>query len=162
MSEPKWLTEARAHVGLAEIPGPKHSAKILNWLKDLKAWWSEDETPWCGTFVAHCMQAAGFDRPKNWMRAKDWATWGVAVANPTLGCVVVFERVGGGHVGFVVGTDDKDRIMVLGGNQGNKVSIMPFDRARAVAYRIPANYFVPPEKLPLLASAGVASSSNEA
>ena len=38
MKEPLWIIEAKKHIGLAEIPGPKHNATILNWLKDLKAW----------------------------------------------------------------------------------------------------------------------------
>ena len=168
MKDPVWITEARKYIGTAEIPGPKHNSNILNWLKNLKAWWSEDETPWCGTFVAHCMKTAGFDVPKYWMRAKEWATWGTAVSKPTLGCIVVFDRQGGGHVGFVVGFDEKGRLMVLGGNQGNKVSIAPFERklvsegGRVVAYRIPTGYLVPPDKMPLLASNGAALSSNEA
>ena len=49
---------------------------------------------------------------------------------PTVGCVVVFEREGGGHVGLVVGADTKGRLLVLGGNQGDAVSIAPFDRSR--------------------------------
>lgn len=166
--EPIWITEARKHVGLAEIPGPKHNLTILNWLKNLKAWWTDDETPWCGTFVAHCLKSTGFEIPKLWMRAKAWADWGVAVSKPTLGCIVVFDRQGGGHVGFVVGVDEKGRLMVLGGNQGNKVSIAPFDNVpvsqggRVMCFRVPANYLVPPDKLPLLASNGAAASRNEA
>ncbi len=168
MKDPIWITEARKHVGLAEIPGPKHNLTILNWLKNLKAWWQDDETPWCGVFVAHCIQTAGLPIPKNWMRAKEWATWGSPIAKPTLGCVVVFDRQGGGHVGFVVGIDEKGRLMVLGGNQGNKVSVAPFENkpvsegGRVVGFRVPTGYLVPPEKLPLLASNGVALSTNEA
>ena len=162
MKEPLWIVEAKKHIGLAEISGPKHNATILNWLKELKAWWKEDETPWCGAFVAHCMQAAGIEYPKYWMRAKDWATWGDPVKKPTMGCVVVFERRGGGHVGFVMGQDEKGRLMVLGGNQGNKVSIAPFDPARAIAYRVPTGTFLTPSFMPQLAANGVASSTNEA
>jgi uncharacterized protein (TIGR02594 family) len=162
VKDPIWVAEGRKYVGMAEIPGPKHNLTILNWLKELKAWWQDDETPWCGVFVAHCMKTAGIDVPKYYMRAKDWATWGVDAKKPTLGCVVVFERQGGGHVGFVVGQDEKGRLMVLGGNQGNKVSIAPFDPARAVAFRVPAGTFVTPSFMPTLAANGVASSTNEA
>lgn len=157
-----WLQEARRHVGLAEIPGKEHQPVIVGWLKDLGAWWSEDETPWCGTFVAHCMREAHITLPQHWYRAKGWLTWGQALALPIVGCVVVFERAGGGHVGLVVGRDQDGHLMVLGGNQGNRVSIAPFDMARVLAYRWPAGLPEPsPAPLPLLASTG-AVSSNEA
>lgn len=162
MKEPLWIVEAKKHIGLAEIPGPKHNLTILNWLKELKAWWADDETPWCGVFVAYCMKAAGVEVPKYYMRAKDWAAWGDAIKKPTLGCVVVFERQGGGHVGFVVGQDEQGRLMVLGGNQGNRVSIAPFDPARAIAYRVPKGQFLTQSFMPQLAANGAASSTNEA
>ena len=54
MSELAWIKEARKHIGLAEIPGKQHNPVIVNWLTALGAWWNDDETPWCGTFVAHC------------------------------------------------------------------------------------------------------------
>lgn len=40
MSAP-WLTVAQSHVGLREIPGPKHNPKIVQWLVKLGAWWRE-------------------------------------------------------------------------------------------------------------------------
>jgi hypothetical protein len=29
----------------------------------------DDETPWCGTYVAHCLQTSGVKFPKDWFRA---------------------------------------------------------------------------------------------
>lgn len=160
-AEPIWLQEARKHIGLREIPGAKHNTTISKWLTELKAWWRDDETPWCGTFVAHCVQYAGLTPPKEWYRARSWADWGTATATPRIGCIVVFERKGGGHVGFVVGEDTQGRLLVLGGNQGDAVSIAPFDKARVLCYRIPPNYLVPHGNLPVFAAAGE-SSTNEA
>lgn len=162
ISDPKWITEARKHIGLAEIPGPKHHPEILRWLKKLSGWWSEDETPWCGTFVAHCMQECGLPIPKFWMRAKAWSEWGIRLAVPVPGCVVVFERKGGGHVGFVVGKTNNKLLMVLGGNQGNRVSIAPFDSARVLGYFWPDGVPLPDHPmLPVLAATGPVS-TNEA
>ena len=48
------------------------------------------------------------------------------------------SRTGGGHVGFVVGEDDKGNILLLGGNQGNRVSIASFPKTRITAYVWPA------------------------
>lgn len=162
MAEPIWIEAGRLQLGVAEIPGPQTAAPIASWLHQLRAWWSDDETPWCGTFVAHCIDAAGLPLPKNWMRAKAWAEWGSRLSAPIPGCIVVFERQGGGHVGFVVGRDRRGNLMVLGGNQGNRVSIAPFDRQRAIAYVWPAGLPTPQQQsLPMMATAAPLS-SNEA
>lgn len=68
-----WIAEARKYIGLTEIPGKNHNPTILNWLHGLKAWWKNDETPWCGVFAAHCLRAGNRDIPKDWMRAKEYA-----------------------------------------------------------------------------------------
>lgn len=162
MTEPAWLGVARSNIGVTEIPGPRHNSKILGWLQKLRAWWSDDETPWCGVFVAHCMQESGLPLPRFWMRATDWLNWGAKLAAPVAGCVVVFQRPGGGHVGFVVGRDKAGNLMVLGGNQGNAVNVRAFSVGRVVGYRWPAGLPVPAnDNLPLLASDGKLS-ANEA
>ena len=155
MSKPLWLIEAQRHIGVKEIKGAKHNSFIVLWLKSLKAWWSDDETPWCGVFVAHCIKKAECQLPKYWMRAKDWLNWGVELKNPSVGCIVVFERQGGGHVGFVVGQDANNNLMVLGGNQGDAVKVSPFETSRVVGYRWPSQYAKPVDfRLPLLSSDG--------
>ena len=162
-TEPSWLVEARRHVDVAEVPGPRHNPVIQSWLHKLRAWWNDDETPWCGVFVAACMDTAGIALPKYWMRAKAWADWGSRLSAPVAGCIVVFERQGGGHVGFVVGRTAKGNLMVLGGNQGNRVSIAPFDRARAVAYVWPSGVPLPEHTaLAVIDATGLQLSTNEA
>lgn len=156
-----WVIEAAKHVGLKEIPGKEHNATIVNWLVRLNAWWRDDEVPWCGTFVAHCFQVSRISLPPAWYRAKAWANWGTPLNSPVFGCVVVFERSGGGHVGFVVGQDKAGRLMVLGGNQRDAVNVAPFDRARVLAYRWPDGQPMTSVALPVLASTA-ASSRNEA
>lgn len=161
MSDPKWLEEARKHIGTREIPGEKHEPKILQWWKAIKrSGIQSDEVPWCAAFVGGCLEAVGVVSSR-YESAKSYLTWGVPLSKPTLGCVVVFERQGGGHVGFVVGEDPKGRLMVLGGNQGNVVSIAPFDRSRVAGYRWPAPVSIQLLPLPLILSAAQ-SSTHEA
>jgi uncharacterized protein (TIGR02594 family) len=138
MTNPKWLDVAIEHRGLKEIPGPKHNSKIISWLRDLKAWWSDDETAWCGTFVAHCMQAARQPIPLHWYRAKGWAEYGSLLRPERLapGAILVFDRSGGGHVAFYVGEDSR-YYYVLGGNQANGVNVMKIARNRLIASRWP-------------------------
>ena len=140
LGELSWIAEARTHIGLREVPGPKNNGVILGWLRKLRAWWSDDSTPWCGTFAAMCLANAGLTPPKDWYRATSWLTLPVALSRPAYGCVVVFTRDGGGHVGFVVGKDKAGNLMVLGGNQGDAVNIRPFAISRVAGYRWPSAY----------------------
>lgn len=143
-ASPAWLAAARQDIGLREIHGAPTAPRIAAWLKLLRAWWKDDETPWCGAACAAWMLASGVQPPDAWYRAKAWATWGQALPRPAEGCVVVFDRVGGGHVGLVVGETAAGRLLVLGGNQGDAVSVAAFDRSRAIAYRWPPGRDLPP------------------
>jgi uncharacterized protein (TIGR02594 family) len=166
MTDQPWIAEARKHIGTREIPGARHEPKILQWWKAIKRGGiKSDETAWCAAFCGGCLEAAGIVSSR-FESAKSYLDWGVPLASPVTGCVVVFSRDGGGHVGFVVGADANGRLMVLGGNQGNAVSIAPFDRARVAGYRWPKNVALPdwfPNQggMPILAS-NAASSTNEA
>ena len=138
MSKPAWLQIAERYQGLREIRGPSHNKIILGWLTKLRAWWRDDETPWCGVFVAHCMDEAGLPYPKFYMRAKAWSDYGSLLRRDRLapGAILVFDRAGGGHVGFYVG-EDAGHYFVLGGNQGNAVNVMKLGKTRLVASRWP-------------------------
>ena len=157
-----WLDYARKYIGVSEIPGPRHSSVIQGWLKSLHAWWVDDETPWCGVFVAAVMQESGLAYPKQYYRALEWLKAGRVIDRPAVGCIVVFTRQGGGHVGFVVGEDEWGRLMVLGGNQRNQVNILPFSKQRVSGYVWPDKNSMPKSyKLPLVNSHGQKVSENE-
>lgn len=136
--KPSWLKTAETHKGLTEVRGPKHNNVIVGWLEKLGAWWRDDETPWCGVFVAHCMASAGLPYPTFYMRAKAWSEYGSLLRRDRLapGAILVFDRAGGGHVGFYVG-EDAGHYFVLGGNQGNAVSVMKLGKTRLLASRWP-------------------------
>lgn len=141
-----WLLAAHRYLGQAEIPGPGSSAWIRSLWHGLKggAWFwdaigkgDDSQLPWCGAFVARCMQDAGIDYPARYASAKAWLDWGSRLTGPAVGCVVVLEREGGGHVGFVTGRTTAGNLLVLGGNQGDKVCEKPFSFSRAIGYRWP-------------------------
>lgn len=180
MNELAWIAEARKHIGLKENTSKTaHNPTILAWLErmgqfsgEARAWWREDETPWCGLFVGVCLGEAGRFVVKEWYRAREWESpLMTELARPAYGCLVTFTRDGGGHVGFVVGEDARGNLMVLGGNQSNAVSIAPFAKSRVTGYFWPSFWrdkaavkSVPFEeryKLPLLKSNGQVS-TNEA
>lgn len=170
MNDPSWLIEARRHLGQKEVPGPGVNA----WLRDLwhglpgGPWFwqhygqDDSKLPWCGAFMAGVFKRAGIALPKRYASAAGWLDWGRRLESPTVGCVVVFSRKGGGHVGLVLGRDQHDRLMVLGGNQGDAVTVAPFDRARVTGYQWPPGVQPPPlATLPLIRSYA-ASSRDEA
>lgn len=137
--EPVWLVEARRFMGQREVKGLKHNATILDWWKAIKRGGiKDDETPWCAAFVGAMLERTGVQSTR-FESAKSYLTWGVPLNAPTVGCVVVFSRDGGGHVGFVVGQDAKGCLLVLGGNQGDDVNVRTFARDRVVGYRWPAS-----------------------
>lgn len=168
MAEPHWLTNARAHLGVREIVGAKHSPTIMGWIKGLGARVlginvTDDETPWCGTFMARVMQESALSIPPVAVRASAWASWGRQLNGPRLGCILVFVRAGGGHVGLYIG-EDRTHFHVLGGNQGNAVSITRIARTRLAAggMRWPPGMALPPARSVMLSPSGVPATENEA
>lgn len=131
-----YMELAKTYLGLKEISGKLHNNTIVKWLSYLKAWWKDDETAWCGVYTAHCLKTSGYPIPQKWYRAREWATYG-EVSKLEYGAIAVFERKGGGHVGFIVDVDTHGNVKVLGGNQGNRVSEAWFTRDRLIAVRKP-------------------------
>lgn len=164
MAEQPWLVVARALIGTRETPGPANNPKIMDWaarlgVKKLGVAYAGDSVPWCGLFAAHCVNAVGIAPPPIAVRAKAWETWGIAVT-PCVGAVLVFSREGGGHVGFYVG-EDATHFYVLGGNQGDAVSIVRIAKDRKTACRWPAGVPITGKPNKVTAS-GAAISTNEA
>jgi uncharacterized protein (TIGR02594 family) len=97
-----------------------------------------DSVPWCSSFVNFCVERAGLQGTKSKM-ARSWVDWGVDAADFVPGCIVVAQRGSppSGHVGFYVGREN-GRVRLLGGNQGDKVTIASFDGAKVIARRLPA------------------------
>ena len=119
MTDPVWLTRARAYLGLREIVGPKRNSQIVKWWQAIKAPFRDDETSWCGGFVGGVLAESGLPVVKGAPAARSWLNYGKPISKPVLGCIVVFWRGSktgwSGHVGFVVGLDKAGNLMVLGG-----------------------------------------------
>ena len=149
MAELPWIKEARRFIGEREIKGPKHNPLIVQWWKDIKRGGiKDDETPWCAAFTGAMLEHVGI-RSSRFESAKSYLEWGTGLKEPAYGCVVVFTRTGGGHVGFVVGRDEKGNLLVLGGNQGDAVSIAAFSVSRVSGYRWPSGVQFDQQPLPL-------------
>lgn len=167
MTDPRWLTIARRYIGVAEVPGKASNPVIANFWRQYGSVWSvlgadDSRAPWCGTFVAEVMRQAGLPIVRHPYRARAWLDVPFWLDVAQLGCLVIFERKGGGHVGFCVGRDERGNLMILGGNQGDAVNIQPFAMSRVIGYRWPEFPPPPVARLPVLASNGAPLSTNEA
>jgi uncharacterized protein (TIGR02594 family) len=162
-----WLQEAHNLIGTQEQPGRGSNEAIIGWAKKLKLLsYSDDDIPWCGLFVAHCVGSQLPDEPlpTNPLRARAWQTFGEGT-KPQLGAVMVFWRgskSGGlGHVGFYWAEDDA-AYQILGGNQSNAVTISRLAKNRLLQARWPGKS-TPPKGITRTASkAGKLLSQNEA
>ena len=137
---PKLLMAMMALHGTMETPGKGNNPEILGWAKDIGLGhvYKADSIAWCGLTVGFAAFKAGYDHaPRgNALWARNWAAWGreVAIADAMLGDVLVFERGKGGHVGVYV-AEDADCFHVLGGNQGDAVTIKRIPKSRCIAVR---------------------------
>lgn len=137
MTELSYVAIARRDIGLKEIKGPQHAGRIVEALRQLKAWWKDDETPWCGVILAAWMKEANLPYPKEYYRALAWKDYGVQ-SDIQYGAIAVLTRKGGGHVGIVTAaTSDLKYVRLLGGNQGDSVSESWFPLERISAFRMP-------------------------
>lgn len=129
-----------------ERPGADHDPFIL-WCHEattLRA--TTDEVAWCSSFVNRCAWHLRLPRSRS-AAARSWLDVGVSVelldARPGWD-IVVFKRgpAPAGHVAIFAGLDAEDervidatRVRVVGGNQGNAVSVASFPRADVLGVR---------------------------
>jgi len=142
MTVPPWLALAEKELDVSEIPGPIHNPRILEYhaCTTLKA--TDDETPWCSSFVNWCMYHAGF-MPTRSAAARSWLDWGLRLTEPVQGCIVVFRRGSSptaGHVAFFKNMGRHGQINVLGGNQNDRVCYSNYRLSDVLGYVWPKGY----------------------
>lgn len=137
---PQWLQIARGEQGTKEIKGAQHNPRVLEYLKTVGLG-SDDETPWCAAFVAWCLKNSGQSIAGITAGAKSFVT---APSMKKLdkiayGAIVVYNRGGDptkGHVGICVGVQG-GRILTLGGNQSDAVTVAGFSSSKLAAIMWP-------------------------
>ncbi len=166
---PKLVRAAIMELGVVEDPGSANDPRIMEWQATLSTERVEvsaataDAVPWCGLFTAHTALVAGYvgEIPKFPLWALNWSSFGVAAQQPCLGSICTFVRKGGGHVGFYVGEDRAGYYHILGGNQGDRVSIDRIAKSRLKSCREPAYKVRPASARPFIVAANGAVSTNE-
>ncbi len=149
---PKVLIEALRHYGVLEHVGKGSNAEISAWAKELgvNGYYTDDDIPWCGLFVGICASRAGYAPPKGLLQlgAKNWLQFGSIVnkGQEMLFDILVFNRDGGGHVGFYI-LENKDNFLVYGGNQSNSVGFAWISKSRLVGARRPVYKIAQPANI---------------
>ena len=136
------LVLASMHIGLDET-NPEHQKTIMGFLNKAVPDLIKDpekvtkaEAAWCAAFVNNVLTEGHYatldtNNKYDLLRAKNYSKIGTKVAGLDNGAkpgdiVVVENKNGGYHVGFYAGKKNNSHLM-LGGNQNNKVSVMPID-----------------------------------
>lgn len=150
--EPRWLRIAYEELrsGIREVPGATtHHPRILQYHGVTRLRATKDEVPWCAAFVGWCLEQSEVASTMS-AAARSYLGWGVEVSpvHPPLGAVVVLKRGGAGqpgpevrdaqgHVGFLLTHGAPGELLVLGGNQGDSVSLASYPVHRILSVRWP-------------------------
>lgn len=149
MIEPVHITPfqlAKRFKGMQEVSGSVSNPQILAMLKLDNTWPEDDSVPWCSAFVNYIAFLLGLRRTKS-LRARSWLLEKtVTRSDAQVGFDLVVLKRGGnlqpgpdvieapGHVGFFSGFEHTT-VKVLGGNQGDTVSIIRYPKKRILGIR---------------------------
>jgi len=138
---------AQRWVGVKELPGAGSNPFVLGMLRLDNPGIVDDATPWCSALVNFIAWQLRLPRSKS-LAARSWLGVGtpVTIMGAAIGFDVIVLKRGGtdqpgpevmdapGHVGFYAGLD-AGMMRVLGGNQGDAVSIASFPLHRLLGVR---------------------------
>jgi len=146
-------TVASRFLGLKEVHGAVNNPAIVAMLRLEDPNINDDETPWCSAFVNAVCWLINLPRSKS-LAARSWLNVGSVIPIEQAAAafdVVVLKRGGPGqpgpevlaapgHVGFFAGADTNPvthlrQVHILGGNQGDQVSIAAFPVDRILGIR---------------------------
>jgi uncharacterized protein (TIGR02594 family) len=127
---PKQIQFARLYLDLHEKHDTQELKKLLSF--------NPVTTPWCAGFVNAIEKMCG-RKGTGKLLARSYLEYGKGVTTPKLGDIVVLKRGNSswqGHVGYYIERDTKG-ILVLGGNQSNKVCYKYYNPGDLLGYRRP-------------------------
>lgn len=160
---PPWMAEMARRKGLHE---GRDNAELTEWLKAGKALGNPAKLPWCGdaveTAIVKTLPAEVV--PINPFWAQAWASFGIDAKGPRVGAIGVIRwSKTAGHVGIVAAYDaKKNRVLLLGGNQSNAITLRWFamgnpKKTGFIAFRWPKTF--PVKTYPALTAAAGSGSA---
>lgn len=172
MLELPWIALARTFLGTTEIKGKQHNPVVLEFWKDINIDWAPtDEIAWCAAFAGAILKRSNLPfletgLARNYLDYVKHNKKGQVLKQPAYGCLAIMwtgSKTGTtGHIGFVVGEvkGDPSRLLLLGGNQGDKVSIAAFPKSQMLGYIWPNTAPTPARfELPKIAYTGAVTTN---
>ncbi|WP_075340565.1 TIGR02594 family protein [Tenacibaculum agarivorans] len=135
----KLISIALSQYGVKEVKGSKDHPQIINYFTSMgfDRMKYRNELTWSSAFANWVANEAGYEASKG-LSARSWLTVGTSTDAPKQGDVVVlwkrYPSSDEGHVGFLV-KESKRYVYLIGGNQGNSVSIKAYPKSRILDYR---------------------------
>lgn len=143
------VTERRAHKGVYKVRGTlsisvtKRRQGASNRGTDRDGYYATiDSKPdprpgyWCAWWLRRHLNIARSQFPKyQYNLARAFATLGTAAAKGCVGCIAVFRRGSGGHVGLVESWDANGNPVILSGNFNGRVATYAHPASRLIALR---------------------------
>jgi uncharacterized protein (TIGR02594 family) len=140
MEQPAWLEQAWRELGIGEFAGTADNPAIAEFFRAIgHAEVRDDEVAWCAAFAGACLERAGLRSTRS-LAARSYLGWGQKLDEGRLGAIAVLNRGADpafGHVAFLVG-ETNGRLLLLGGNQADRVSVAAYDKSRLLGFRWPA------------------------
>lgn len=127
-SEPCQLKKARSFHGLHEVTDNDVLYKLLGF--------DPAKTSWCAGFVNSIERLCNREGTGK-LLARSFLNYGKRTDFPKAGDIVVFKRgklSWQGHVGYYI-KEDASGVLVLGGNQNNKVCYKYYPKNKVLGYR---------------------------
>lgn len=138
---PPWMAEMHRRLGLHE---KRDNASLSHWLRIGKFLGNPAKLPWCGDAIETCVVKTLPNEPvpTNPFWAQAWKGFGVDAKGPKVGAIGVIRwSARAGHVGIVAGYDsDRRRVLLLGGNQSDAITLSWFPLSRFIAFRWPRSF----------------------
>lgn len=140
-SYPLWLEIALKEIGTKEVPSrQEHNPRIVEYHATTKLKATQDEVPWCSSYLNWVMQQSGIEGTGS-AAAASWGSWGTR-CGPALGAITLLKfdtstNPSGMHVGFLWWVDSS-KLLVLGGNQKDQVNITSYNPSRLLGFRWPS------------------------
>lgn len=138
---PPWMAEMYRRKGLHE---GRDNAALSAWLKIGKFLGNPARLPWCGDAVETAIVKTLPDEPvpDNPFWAQAWAKFGIAASASDVGAIGVIRwSAKAGHVGIVAAYDAaRRRVLLLGGNQSDAITLSWFPLDKFIAFRWPSTF----------------------
>lgn len=142
---PEYLKKAFSYLGTYEVLNGRSNVQVERFIRKYtkQEQINAADVPWCAYWLCYVLDETGYSSTKSGS-ARSYLTWGEE-SEEFEGAIVVFWRGKvndgiTGHVGILVKWD-AESLWVLGGNQGDRVSIQKFSRNKLLGFRRPRGLF---------------------